>query len=180
MPKQLSEGEQQIKSALGEQLFTLYKAVGTSKPKPQPLADLRSFLAKNSSVFGELEIAQNLALNSLFSGLEDGERSREVFVAEAKALRQKLGVALAAPLEKLLIEQVVLCWLRHQFMEILHSQIMNNGSLAQQQATTQMLSASQRRYLRAIETLARVRKLGPAVLQVNIAQQQTVIGNAGE
>lgn len=178
---QLTEGEKQIKSALGDQLYKLYSAVGTGKPQPQPLASLRTFLTQNPAVFDELELAHSLALGSLFTGMAEGGGSREVFLAEAKTLREKLGAAQAAPLEKLLIEQVVICWLRHQLMELAYSQTMNDGRLAQQEAVTKMLSASQRRYLRAIETLARIRKLGPAVfqvIQVNVANTQTVVGNA--
>jgi hypothetical protein len=47
-----------------------------------------------------------------------------------------------------------------------------NPSLRQAEFWERRLTSVQRRYLRAIETLARVRKVAPKALMVNVAQQQ--------
>jgi hypothetical protein len=89
------------------------------------------------------------------------------------------------PLERLLIEQVVLCWLHFNLLDLEYTNIMSASiSASTADHSERRLSAAQRRYLRACEALARIRKLArttPA-LQVNIAtgggQQINLLGSA--
>jgi hypothetical protein len=101
----------------------------------------------------------------------------------ATAVRNGLGYEGAAQLEQLLIDHAVLCWLRLQEVESGYSSAMERSmSLSQADYWDRHLSAAQRRYLRACETLARVRRLLHSTLQVNIAAQggQQVNVSAGE
>ena len=64
---------------------------------------------------------------------------------------------------------------RLYWVENLMTGQLKNCTSSQLQHWEKRLSANQRRYFRAIETLARVRKLAsrtPEILQVNIAEQQ--------
>jgi len=76
-------------------------------------------------------------------------------------------------MERLLIEQVVLCWLRMFVTEQRYTNIVEGAKLTMREADfwERRLSAVQRRYLRACETLARVRKLVRSTVQVNIAAE---------
>ena len=91
-----------------------------------------------------------------------------------------MGWEVAPPLERLLIEHVALCWLRVQCVEQRYAQIMAKSiTLEQGRYWESRLSASQRRYLRATETLARVRKLRLPPVQVNIGEKQVnVVGGS--
>jgi hypothetical protein len=89
-------------------------------------------------------------------------------------LKKELGSEEAPLLEQLLIQQAALCWLKLNLVELSYS-----GTMKQSITLTlgiyweKRLSAAQRRFTRACETLTRVRKLSrntPA-LQVNIAAQ---------
>lgn len=84
-------------------------------------------------------------------------------------------------LERLLVQQAVLCWLQLGYMEYHYSHYLTNGNtpIAQADFWERRLSAAQRRYLRAIETLARVRRLNLPALQVNIGAQQVNQLNQG-
>ncbi len=89
-------------------------------------------------------------------------------------MRREMGYEAAPPLERLLIEQVLLTWLDYH-----HTQYQYEGHLhvsiptAHRDYWDRHINAAQRRYLRAIETLARVRKLsGRGSIQINIAEQQ--------
>jgi len=77
-------------------------------------------------------------------------------------------------LEQMLIEEVLLCWLRLIIWEYKLTELDIEGmTLTKAEFWDKRLSGAQRRYLRACETLARVRRLtrnNPA-LQVNIAAQ---------
>ncbi|MCZ6811069.1 MAG: hypothetical protein O7D97_03615 [Planctomycetota bacterium] len=87
-----------------------------------------------------------------------------------------------SPTERLLIDQVVICYLRMNLTEQHYQSTMNDGcSLAIASYWERKLSTVQGRYLRAIESLARVRKLmGVQMLQINIAAEggQQVVSNA--
>jgi hypothetical protein len=87
-------------------------------------------------------------------------------------LKKDLGYDDAALLEKLLIQQVALCWLKLNLVELTYSVTMAQSiTLTLGVYWEKRLTAAQRRFTRACETLARVRKLSrntPA-LQLNIA-----------
>lgn len=90
----------------------------------------------------------------------------------------RLRIDLARPgdgeLERLLVAQVALSWLKLAVTEYQHSHFLLNGgeTIHKCDFWERRLSSAQRRYLRACETLARVRRLQLPAVQVNIAEQQ--------
>lgn len=97
---------------------------------------------------------------------------KECWKQRLQGLKKDLGNDDAPMLEQLLIQQAALCWLKLNLVELSYS-----GTMAQSHTLTlgmcweKRLSSAQRRFTRACETLARVRKLSrnaPA-LQFNIA-----------
>jgi len=88
------------------------------------------------------------------------------------SLRNELGYVGAPLLEQLLIQHAALCWLKLSIGELQYSYTMKGSiSLTVGMYWEKRLTAAQRRFTRACETLARVRKLSrntPA-LQLNIA-----------
>ena len=154
----------------------------SSKPSEADLADLRRFLkARPEKLDTTLSFATQ-ALNRLIDTAYDDQPATAVILKEnCSRLRQRLGWESASPLEQLLIEQCVLSWVRVQHLEIVVSTLQaHHGSSPIQLTTwTRLLDSAQRRHLRAIETLARIRALAvrtPAILQVNVAQQQVITG----
>ena len=75
-------------------------------------------------------------------------------------------------LEQMLIENVLLSWLRLYLWDYLFTEL-DAGQMTLKKAAfwDKRISAAQRRYLRAIETLARVRKVTRQTLQINIAEE---------
>jgi hypothetical protein len=92
-------------------------------------------------------------------------------------MEQELGYASATPLEQMLIKHIVLCYVRLTDTEWAYEAPPTNGALtlAQAQWWERKLAFAQTRYLRAVETLARIRKLGINV-QINVGAQQIVTG----
>jgi len=88
----------------------------------------------------------------------------------------------ALPLEKMLIDQVALCSLRLSIVELKHATITSASvGISQTDYWDRTWSAAQRRYMRAIETLARVRRLlRPNAVQVNIGAQQVNVANVAK
>jgi hypothetical protein len=88
-----------------------------------------------------------------------------------ESLRAELAGASPTPLERLLVERIVACWLHVYHLEATYagkeSMTLELGAYYQRS-----LSAAHKRYLSAIKALAVVRKLALPVLQVNIARKQ--------
>lgn len=104
---------------------------------------------------------------------------RKLMVDRFDQVRQDLGYEHSSVAERLLIDQVAVCYFRMNLAEAEHSLL--KASSAERTYREQRLSAIQRRYLRSIETLTRVRKLVQSpVVQVNIATDggQQVVANS--
>src|SRR5918997_398848 len=91
-----------------------------------------------------------------------------------QAMRDGLGYQDAPHLERLLIEQVTLAWFDLDTVQMLYGQLTSDGHKYLSGASwDRRLNSAQQRYLRAIETLARVRRLSRVTpLQINIGGQQ--------
>jgi hypothetical protein len=99
----------------------------------------------------------------------------EAMIRKTENLRKELAGPSPTPLERLLVERIVTCWLHLHIVQI---RFVQNTSLSLPQADYHQreLDHCHRRYLSAIKTLATVRKLALPVLQVNIAKKQVNVG----
>jgi hypothetical protein len=102
---------------------------------------------------------------------------REGLLAKLQALRGELSGPSPTPLERLLVERVVACWLQVQDADIRYAQL-GNVPLSQAEYAQRRMDRAHRRFLSAVKALALVRKLALPVLQVNIAQQQVNMAGA--
>jgi hypothetical protein len=76
------------------------------------------------------------------------------------SMRDELGYETADEMEKLLIKQICINWLRSWLMESMYHEKLREGcSLPQALYWDKTLASAQRRFQRSIESLARVRKL---------------------
>ena len=173
-------------NAQADELLALVKSVDRENPDPKDVAGLQRWLdempelwraAGDVSRFIQQRLAQRLHGSKV--GAMSTEKGLEV-------MRRELGHENSCQLEQLLIDHLLTCWLRLQDVELRYSATVGGREslkLSQADWWERRLSAAQRRYLRACETLARVQKLirrTPA-LQVNIAtkggQQINVAGD---
>lgn len=100
---------------------------------------------------------------------------RETTRAAADRVRADLGYADAPALEQLLIDAVVLAYVRLMLAEQDYTNTMHDSpSLDLATYFDRHLTAAHGRYLRSVEALARVRRLAVPALIQNIAAQQVV------
>jgi len=146
-------------------------SVDTEKPKQQDIRALRECLRVVPDLWRGLMDLVEVTEGRVMGEMDMTRSMREGLEVGLQQLKEELGYSTAPMLEKLLIEQVALCWLRQNITELTLTRAANSGTLEQGEYWEKRLSAAQRRYLRACETLARVRKLtlGTLALQVNIA-----------
>lgn len=139
------------------------------------LPKLRLLLKDRESIefFGG-DLAQKTELTLIQAASGDNLALRESIIRKMQLMREDLAGANPTPLEKLMIDRVVLCWLILHDAEIRFSQFKNH-TIIQGDYWQRRIDHAQRRYLAAIRTLATIRKLAVPMLQVNIAKRQTNI-----
>jgi hypothetical protein len=159
---------------LREEIYALIEKVDKSKdPDPKDVQHLHQLaLATPGFLSFECSATQSIR-HHLIEKISHGV-SRACLLAEVDMLKGQLDYDAAPPLERLLIDHILTVRLRLIHAEnAYNSDVVNKSiSLRVGEYWDGVLSAAQARYLRAIETLARVRRLArntPA-LQINIAE----------
>jgi hypothetical protein len=94
-----------------------------------------------------------------------------------QVMRSELSGPTPTPLDRVLVERIVTCWLHLHHLEMTYAG-KENMSLELGAYYQRSLSSAQKRYLAAIKTLALVRKLAVPVLQVNIARKQVNVAGS--
>lgn len=98
---------------------------------------------------------------------------REALSLQLQEMRKEVAGPDPSPLERLLAERVVACWLQLQHAEAAYAASLGKLTTSQDEHHQRRLDRLHRRYLAAIRSLAQVRKLlTPAVTQINLGQQQ--------
>lgn len=97
---------------------------------------------------------------------------REALLRKLQLLRAELAGSNPTPLERLLVDRVVACWLQVQDADIRCAQA-NTADVKWGEFHQRRMNHANKRYLAAIKTLATVRKLALPAIQVNIARKQT-------
>lgn len=160
-----------------DELQGLFKLTDKAKPKPEDITAIRLFLDEHpekAKHIGDMAIqAETQLLMNAFSNSQGARIATEQVMYN---MSKGLGYETAPAIERPLIKHVLLCWLRLHLCEIKYSQATDSGCTMEQGAYWEKkLSANQRRYLRAVETLARIRKLNINI-QVNVAEKIVVTG----
>jgi hypothetical protein len=125
---------------------------------------------------GNLAIRAENALVNVAAGTD--EVLREALTKMVAMLKVELGGE--TPLEKLLVERVVACWLNVYYNDALHAMRMNNITWAESEYFQRRQERANRQYLQAIRTLAQVRRLLLPAVQLNIGAQQVNVANASK
>lgn len=141
-------------------LAELVNAVDREKPTVEDQQQLSAYFKDNPHVVDALGNLVHLAQANLIKN-SFGLKSVQLSVgAKLQQMRDDMGFKQAGSVERSLIEHVCLCWLRLYDCELrYHMAMQNNPSMKQGKYWEGRLSANQRRYLRSVETLERVRKL---------------------
>jgi hypothetical protein len=110
---------------------------------------------------GDLAARAQQALIHKYSG--KNPLLEEPLTRKVELLRSELAGPEPAPLERLLAERVVSCWLHLHYLELVHAQ-KDGIALELDMHYQKCLDRAHRRYLSAIKALAVVRKLALPVL----------------
>ena len=143
-------------------------------PLPRDLKALSDLLGGNRKLelWRDVSSAGHLAEIMVINNARATAGLKECWKHRLQTLKKELGSEGAPLLEQLLIQQVALCWLKLNLVVLGYSNTMTQSiTLTLGVYWEKRLSAAQRRFTRACETLAGVRKLSrtTSALQFNIA-----------
>lgn len=117
------------------------------------------------------------ALNSIFISIGN-TLIEEVTRSAVETLKASLGYDSSPMLERLLIENICVAWVINDQATIAYQHNTGGGKTYKQELHAERrLTSAQRRYLRAIDALGKIRKLKLPSLQINIASVQAAINN---
>ena len=142
------------------------------------LPRLRAMLREDRAPF--VELMGNMAAiveRGLSAGMFGKNlAAREALVRKLALLRAELAGPDPSPIERLLAERAAFCWMTVYEYE---RQYANSRDLPPRQAEfhQRRIDAAHRRFLSSLKTLATVRKLAPAAIQVNIGEKQVNVVN---
>lgn len=150
----------------------LLKLAGQKNSSADDVAQLRSQIVSTPAAWNLAGDSMASIRHKLIEKMTAGVM-RAIMLAESDILAKRLDYDAAPPIERLLIDHILTVRLRLLHTEKCYNDMVagNSISLTQAQYWDNLLSSTQARFLRAIETLARVRRLArttPA-LQINIA-----------
>ena len=151
------------------------KKQGLQRPSERILAAQREANKPPTPLQGYVTLhtmAEILTLSSYAAEMvRDGCRAR---MADIKT---DLGYEGASGVERLLIDQIALSWLRVGEAEAMYSQVMSGShNFDKAQYAEKRLTACTKRYTYLLEALARVRRTMIQAVQINIADKQIVMG----
>ncbi len=155
-----------------DEITELRKRMDKAKsPDPKDVERLRQLAARAPGFLSVASTAQSIR-QQLIEKMSHGA-SRGFILAEVDVLKKQFDYNAAPPLERLLIDHILTVRLRLLHAENLYNSLVVNQSVAVKvgEYWDNLLSSTQTRFLRAVEALARVRRLArntPA-LQINIA-----------
>ena len=143
------------------------------------VAKLRERLKARSGVWEELgDLAKHALTAQLALIVGDHELLKDAVATNLETMRAELEGPECSPLERLLVQRILACWLQVTHADMICAQRAPDLTLAQGDYYQRRQDRAHRRLLSAIRTLATVRKLALPVLQLNVAQQQVNIAQA--
>jgi hypothetical protein len=136
-----------------------------------PLRELLKVPGAANALGGDLAHRARTALIGKLSG--KSVLCKEALESKMELMRIELAGSNPTPLESLLVDRILTCWLHLHHLEILYSH-KENMTLEVGIHFQRCIDRAHKRYLSAIKTLAVIRRLALPALQVNIANKQQV------
>jgi len=161
-------------AAVAKQISTLSEKANNGDARA--MVELRPLIRAYPAAFtaySELSSAVRDMILSQITGANKGLLIADRVKAHLQKLAQELAGPAPTPLEALLVDRIVTCWLEVQYIDsLLISTYANAGSYKQGEYIQRRQERAHQRYLSTIKALAQIRRLALPAVQVNIGQNQ--------
>jgi hypothetical protein len=144
-----------------KEAVALVERCNTENPSPQDLALLERELDSKPALVQALgDYGQHVFEAILSHAVGNSAARRESLGRFIENMKHELDYQNSSFVEKMLIREICVRWLRLQTMEQMHFEVMSkNHTLEQGIYVDKQLERAQKRYLRALETFTKVRKM---------------------
>lgn len=144
-----------------EEIQVLVKKTDKENPKPEDVKALRRMLETKKYLYRHNGNVQNQVFLTVFnSAVKHSAFFRESAEKYIEEMKDELGYQSSTFVEKMLIDEIVMRWLRLNTMENDHHKTLNESHrLELGMYMDKRLHLAQKRFLRSIETLAKVRRM---------------------
>jgi hypothetical protein len=151
-----------------EAVKAIMKRCDRNDAAPEDIAALRALLKERSGLLKDGGGSIHHALTRELADMNATGLVREILTSDIEIRRRDLGYSTAPALERPLIDHLLLCELRMGLIEQHYTAKWGAGmSLDTARFWEGRLSAAQRRYLAAVECLARVRRVRVELARIN-------------
>lgn len=156
--KKMSE-KKEIKNR--EDMYALIKRIDKDDPKPEDLKLLSKEMDAKPEVFLSIGNLQKNVFSQVLEKAVSSNFHKECVKRYVEEMQTELGYHSSTFVEKMLIDEIILRWLRLQNMETSYqNNVVNNSHSAENGAYFEkILEQSNKRFLRAVESLVKVRKM---------------------
>lgn len=159
-----------------DELAKTLKRANVENPKPADMKALAKVFDERPDIWRAVGDLNAIAQRGVIAALKATALTHEAIKRTADDLRAGLGYEQSTPIERMLIDQVVLTWLEYHWAQTVQTAKLREGTtFANGDFMERRVNGAQRRHLRAVSTLARVRQMGTAgPMQINVAKNQRV------
>ena len=127
--------------------------------------------------YGDLgKTAENVLIKAVAG---DNLLHAEGLKLKAEQLKADLEGPDPSPLERLLVERIVCCWILANYADAIYGQGMADRSWAADECLQRRQDKTERRLAHACKALAQIRKLLGPNIQINVAEKQVNVMPAG-
>jgi hypothetical protein len=162
-----------------ERFRQLFHETDRENPRPEDVLALRKALEKMPELINYIGSMARQCQGEMLNSIGITPAARQAFEVGLENLYRDLGGSNGTILENLVIDQILICHIRLYMWEMVYQRAGQDLDPDEIQKWENVVASAQKRYFRAIEKLAQVRRLGVQV-QVNIAAdggKQINIGN---
>ena len=151
----------------------IFSKIDKEKPTKENLKEIQEYFpeTKNPSITLQ-RLSQNLITNHFKKTFEASGANIEPLLGGVEKMRNELGYSSSATIEQLLIDEIILEFLRIHHMQLALTTFTTNKGidLKNIKKFDELLNSAQARFHKSIQTLMKLRKSG-VKLQINIATE---------
>jgi hypothetical protein len=147
---------------------------------PERIPKLRDYLRDHPELHRYITCLAGAVKEGVLEKMVTGAGSRILLEAHLQEVQQKLYSPNPSAVERLLVEAVMMCWLRVQYAELRRTQAMSGGvSFREIELAEKVLTQSYSRYTRALSHLAKVQRLSLPKSLPKTESEAVDLGSAG-
>lgn len=155
-----SESGKSIEIKNTRDMMALIARVDKGDPAPDDVRALAKELTDKPQLCRSIGNVQNNIFSEVLKDSAGSNFVRDCIQRYVEEMKAELGYASSTFVEKMLIDEIIMRWLRLQSIEKYHKDVTSQNHTADQGLYVEKrLDMSQKRFLKSIDTLAKVRKM---------------------